>query len=153
MITAQNTKVVPIAFSEAITDDDSITTASVDLKGWDYAQVFVYVGTTDIALTALKIQQSDDDASSDAYADVTGLVFGTSDNIAGSTSTLPSATDDDSFFIFDIDARKTERYIDLVATVGNGSAGGWVHAFAILSRGEDSPVTAAERGASQVLRV
>lgn len=150
---AQNNKVVPIKFSEAIADDASIATSSIDLKGWDYAQIFVYVGSTDIAMAALKVQESDDDGNSDAYADVTGLVFGTSADIAGNTSSLPAADDDDKFFMFEIDCRTRKRYLDLVATAGNGAAGSWIHAFAILSRGEQTPLTAAERGAEQILRI
>lgn len=150
----QTTKLVPIAFSEAIVDDDSVTVADVDLKGWDYCQIAFRLGTTDIAMTALKVQESDDDAASDAYADVTGLVVGTSaDAYSGSTTSLPGATSDDNFIIFDIDCRKVERYVRLVATFGDGTSGGWGHAFAILSRGENHPQSATERGALNVLRV
>ena len=147
----QNTKLVSITPPAAIVDNASYTTASIDTQGWDYMQVVVYLGATDIAMTALKLQESDTDGGS--YADVTGLVFGTSSNIAGSTSTLPSATDDNKFFVFDVDLRGRKRYFDLVATAGDGTAGTFLTAFAILSRGKDQPVTAAERGASQILRV
>ena len=146
----QNTKLVSITPPAAIVDNASYTTASIDTQGFDYMQVVVYLGATDIAMTALKLQESDTDGS---YADVTGLVFGTSSNIAGSTSTLPSATDDNKFFVFDVDLRGRKRYFDLVATAGDGTAGTFLTAFAILSRGKDQPVTAAERGASQILRV
>ena len=146
----QNTKLVSITPPAAIVDNASYTTASIDTQGWDYMQVVVYLGATDIAMTALKLQESDTDGS---YGDVTGLVFGTSSNIAGSTSTLPSATDDNKFFVFDVDLRGRKRYFDLVATAGDGTAGTFLTAFAILSGGKDQPVTAAERGASQILRV
>ena len=146
----QNTKLVSITPPGLIVDNASYTTSSIDTQGWDYLQVVVYLGATDIAMTALKLQESDTDGS---YADVTGLVFGTSSNIAGSTSTLPSATDDNKFFVFDVDLRGRKRYFDLVATAGDGTAGTFLTAFAILSRGKDQPQTAAERGASQILRV
>lgn len=146
----QNTKLVSITPPAAIVDNASYTTSSIDTQGFDYLQVVVYLGATDIAMTALKLQESDTDGS---YGDVTGLVFGTSANIAGSTSTLPSATDDNKFFVFDVDLRGRKRYFDLVATAGDGAAGTFLTAFAILSRGKDQPVTAAERGASQILRV
>ena len=146
----QNTKLVSITPPGLIVDNASYTTSSIDTQGWDYLQVVVYLGATDIAMTALKLQESDTDGS---YGDVTGLVFGTSSNIAGSTSTLPSATDDNKFFVFDVDLRGRKRYFDLVATAGDGTAGTFLTAFAILSRGKEQPVTAAERGASQILRV
>ena len=151
MINAQNMKIVDIGFGEALIDDASLTTAVIDLKGWDYAQVYVRVGTTDIAMAACKIQDSS--TSGGSYTDVTGLIWGTSDNIAGATSTLPSATDDGTYFVFDIDCRKVDRFIDLVATNGNGTAGGFLSAFVILSRGESSPITAADRGVTEALRI
>lgn len=147
---AKTTKLVSITPPAAIVDNASYTTASIDTQGFDYLQVVVYLGATDIAMTALKLQESDTDGS---YADVTGLVFGTSANTGGSTSTLPSATDDNKFFVFDVDLRGRKRYFDLVATAGDGSTGTYLTAFAILSRAKDVPVTAAERGASQILRV
>ena len=153
MINVQKGKFVAITPPGAIIDDASATTTAIDTKGWDYCQIVVLLGATDIAMTALKVQESNDDGSTDTYADVTGLLFGASTNVAGSTSTLPSATDDNKFFIFEIDLRGRDRYLDLVATCGNGSTGTYITAFAILSRGEEAPVTAAQRGASQILRV
>lgn len=150
MIHAQHTKLVSITPPAAKVDNGSYTTASIDTNGWDYCKVTVYLGDTDIAMTALKMQESDTDGS---YADITGLVFGTSANIAGSTSTLPSATDDNKFFVFDIDLRGRKRYLDLVATAGDGATGTYLTAWAELSRGKNGPVTAAERGASQILRL
>lgn len=150
MIAAQQTKFVSITPPGAIVDAAAYTTASIDTLGWDYCQVGVYLGATDIAMVALAMQESDTDGS---FADITGLVFGTSNQISGSASTLPSATDDNKFFVFDIDLRGRKRYLNLDATAGDGTAGTYLTAFAILSRGKDGPVTAAERGASQILRV
>ena len=150
MIHAQNYKVVAVTPPQAIVDDASFTTAEIDTLGWEYAQYLCYLGATDIALTALAVTQSD--ASGSGHANVTGLVFGTSTNIAGSTSTLPSATDDDKFFIFDINLLGKKRYLDLTATMGDGSAGGFLCVVCLLWRGEDTPITAAQRGASQILR-
>lgn len=151
MIAAQNMKVVSITPPAAIVDNASYTTAEIDTLGFDYAQVYVYLGATDIAMAALKVTESD--TSGSGHADVTGLVFGTSNTIAGAASTLPSSTDDNKFFVFDIDLRGRKRYLDLVATAGDGTAGTYLTAFAILTRAENTPVTAAERGASQILRV
>ena len=92
-------------------------------------------------MATLKVQESDDSGMSGA-ADVSGLVFGTSTNIAGSTSTLPSATDDNKFFIFEIDLRARKRYLDLSATAGDGAAGTYMAAWVELSRAETAPVSA-----------
>lgn len=146
----QQDKFVSITPPGAIVDNASLTTASVDCLGYSYARIFVVLGATDIAMTALKVQESDDDS---AYADVTGLVYGTSSDIAGSTSALPSATDDNKCFVFEVDLRGRKRYLDLVATCGDGSAGTYVNAFALLSRAADGPVTKTDRGFGNVLRV
>jgi hypothetical protein len=131
-------------------DNASLTTASIDTAGYEYLEVFVYLGATDIAMTALKLQESDTDGS---YGDVTGLVYGTSAGISGTTSTLPSATDDNKCFKFEVDLRGRKRYFDLVATCGDGTAGTFVTAFALLSRGSDHPVSASERNFGNILRL
>lgn len=149
----QHDKFVSVTPPGALVDDASLTTASIDTKGYAYCRIFCRLGATDIAMTALKVQESNDDGSSDAYADVTGLVYGTSTDIAGSTSALPSATDDNKCFSFEIDLRGRKRYLDVVATVGNGSVGGYYDVFALLSHAQSVPVTKTERGYGNVLRV
>ena len=142
MIPTMATKLVSITPPAAIVDAASYTTASVDTLGYDYARINVYLGATDIDMTALKIQESDDDGSSDAYADVTGLVA------SGATGDgrLPQDDDDNKFFSFFIDLRGRKRYLDLVATAGNGAAGTFLAAWAELSRAKEGPQTAAQQG-------
>ena len=150
MIAEQATKVLQVIAPVAIKDDTAWVSTEIDTKGWEYCTVICNIGATDIAHAVLKMQESD--TSGSGFADVTGLVFGTSNNISGSSSTLPSATDDDKIFIFDIDCKNRKRYLDLVATAGNGAVGTFMSAIAILSRGKAAPVTAGDRGASQILR-
>lgn len=151
MIPAQNYKFVAVTPPGAISDDATLTTAEIDTLGFDYAQIIVYLGATDIAMAALKVTESDTPGS--GHADVTGLVFGTSTNTDGATSALPSATDDNKAFAFDIDLRGRKRYLDVTATTGDGTAGTYVTIFALLWRAEDTPTTAAQRGFAEVLRV
>ena len=151
MIPAQSVKYVSVTPPAAIVDNASYTTAEIDTYGWDYAKIVCYVGATDIAMTALKVQESD--SSGSGHADVTGLVYGTSSDVGGSTSTLPSATDDNKFFVFNIDLKQRKRYLDLVATAGDGSAGTFMSAHCELSRGAEAPNTAAAAGAGNILRV
>lgn len=141
-------KVVSVTPPAAIVDNASYTTASIDTLGYDYAVINVYLGATDIAMVALKVQESDTDGS---YADVTGLVFGTSNNDTGSASTLPSATDDNKFFSFFIDLRGRKRYLDVVATAGDGAAGTYAAIWAEMWRAAEAPRTAAQAGYSQRL--
>lgn len=152
MNASQHDKFVPITPPGAIVDNASLTTAAIDTAGFAYLRVMVVLGATDIAMTALKLQESDNSGMSGA-ADITGLIYGTSAGIAGTTSALPTADDDDKCFTFEVDLRGRKRYIDLVATVGNGSAGTYITAFALLSRASDCPVSASERGYGNILRV
>lgn len=146
MIAPFDRKMVSVTPPAAIYDNASLTTASIDTKGWDYAVITVYLGAMDIAMAALKVQESDTDSS---YGDITGAIYGTSNNDTGSASTLPSATDDNSFVTFFIDLRGRKRYLDLVATCGDGAAGTFAAAWCELYRGQDAPRTAAEAGYGQ----
>lgn len=148
---AQQYKVVSVTPPAAIVDDSAYTTAEIDTAGYDYCTVVAYLGATDIAMAALSVTESD--TSGSGHAAVTGLVYGTSENIAGSTSSLPSATDDNKFFSFEIDLRGRKRYLDVSATAGDGAAGTFCTIFAILWRGDEQKQTAAARGFADILRV
>lgn len=132
-------------------DNTAFTTAEIDTKGWDYLQVAAILGATDAALGSLAVTESDTAGS--GHANVTGLVWGTSSNIAGSTSTLPSSTNDNGIFLFEIDLRGRKRYFDVTATTSDVTTGTFLTVFAILSRSKDAPTTAAERGCVEILRV
>lgn len=152
MLPAQNVKYVAIvpAF-QTIKDNASFTTTEVDTKDWDYLEVVMYVGATDIAMAALSVTESD--TSGSGHNNITGVVWGTSTNIDGSTSALPAATDDNTFQVAHIDLRGRKRYIDVTATAGNGTNGTYLCGFYRLSRGKVVPDTATEMGADEVLRV
>lgn len=135
----------------AIVDDGDFTTNEIDTVGYEYLEVIVNLGAVDIALTVLKLREAA--ATGGTFADVTGCVFGTSINSAGDTSSLPSATDDNKIFLFNVDLRGRDRFFDLIATIDDGSTGGYMSAIARLSRAETGPDSAAEYGASQVLQV
>jgi len=136
-------RIVVITPPAAIIDNASPTTAVIDrvVEGvvYDYCSVYVVLGATDVALTVLKMQQSD--ASGSGFADIDGMAYGGTGNPA-----LPTATDDNKVFAFHLDCRGLKRYLDLAATIGDGSTGAYFTAFAILSRGKESPDTAAKRG-------
>jgi hypothetical protein len=135
----------------AIIDDASATTVEIDTIGYSEATIIVLIGATDVAMTVLKMQESD--TSGSGFADITGLVYGTSSDIDGNTSALPTATDDNKQFIFQIDLRGRKRYLDLVATCGDGTNGTYIAAVCILSRGAEAPNTVSDSGAAGILRV
>lgn len=137
MKVAQTSKIVAITPPGAILDNTSPTTTAVDCAGFGYAVITVFLGAMDIAMTALKLQQSN--ASGSGFADITGAVGGTD-------FTLPIATDDNKFVKFFVDLRGKKRYLDLVATVGDGAAGTYFCAWAELYEAAITPSTATERG-------
>jgi len=143
-------KTVSITPPAAISDNATLTTTEIDTLGWSYMTIIVYLGATDIAMAALSVTQSDTAGS--GHANITGLVWGTSTNIDGTTSALPSATDDNLFQIAQIDLKGKKRYIDVTATTGDGAAGAFVTILGILSRPQVSPISASEAGANEILR-
>ncbi len=151
MLHAYNFKRVAITNPVAIVDNASWTTNEVDTAGYAHVVINVMLGANDIAIAAFKLQESD--TSGSGFADITGAIFGTSNNDTGSASTLPSATDDDKLFSIFVDLKGRKRYLDLVLTNGDGTVGGFAVAWAELHRAQDAPRTAVETGYSQRLVV
>lgn len=147
----QVAKYVQVIAPVAIVDNASWTTNEIDTLDWDYLTVVFNLGATDIAMAALKMQSSD--TSGSGFADVTGLDCDGDTDIDGSAAALPSATDDDNLVIFQVDLRGQKRYFDLVATAGDGAAGSYGSAIAILSKGAVAAVTSSAMGGETVLRV
>jgi len=145
MIPALEQKVVLVTSPAAIIDNASATTNEIDTLGYDYCTIYVSVGATDIAMSALKVQESD--TSGSGFADVSALTA------SGTTGDgrLPTATDDNKVFAFFIDLRKRKRYLDLVATCGDGAAGTYLSAIAVLSRAKESPSSSTKLGLGGML--
>lgn len=139
MIESQNKKIVVVTPPAAIVDNAAFTTTVIDTLGFGYLDIYVMLGATDIALAALKVQESE--ASGSGFADVPGADFSVA------PATLPAATDDNKVFAIHIDLRGRKRYFDLVLTAGDGAAGTFAVAWAELSRPSGGyPSTATARG-------
>ena len=145
----ENWKFIGVTPPGALIDNASATTAEIDTKGFERLRIFAYLGATDIALTALKIGEGD---VSGAMTDITASVFGTATDLDGATSALPTDTDDNKAFAWDIDLRGRKRYLDVVATVGNGDTGGYVTIFAFGLQHSDCPNTVATHGCGGMLQ-
>ncbi len=150
MIAAQEKKFVNMMPPGAIKDNTSWAVTELDCLGWDYCEILVILGATDKALTALTLLEGD---VSGTMAAVAAGTWGTANNSAGAASTLPSATDDNKIFKFELDLRKRKRYLDLTITIGDGTAGGYLAVLAILSRGRVTPSSAAEAGCQEIIRI
>jgi len=131
---------------QAIKDNASWTSTCLDTAGLDGVFVVFTLGATDIAMATLKVQESDTLSSATALSggtDITGADFSVS------PLTLPSATADDTsvgVYIPIVGTRK--RYLNLIATAGDGAAGTYAAAFAICTP-KIVPDTATERGLGQ----
>ncbi len=135
----QGIKSVWITEPAAIVDNAAFTTAAIDTLGFSELLIEVRFGAMDIAMAALKVQESDDSGMSGA-ADISGLVGGTDFD-------LPVDTQDNTTYAFHIKLDGTrKRYIDLVATGGNGSVGTYMTAKASLAKAAQAPNSATERG-------
>lgn len=148
----QQTKLVSIN-ADLTVDNGAYTTTPVDTLGFDYVQILVHFGNVPADVALLKVQECD--TVGGAYADITGTIVGTALDIEGNATVLPTAVGgDNAVVLFEIDMRGRKRFLDLLCTAGNG--GGTVtemSAVAIMSRGEICPMTVAERGAADILRV
>ena len=143
----QNVKVVNVTPPAAIKDNASFTTTTIDTLGFNKVAIYFALGATDIAMTALKVQESDDSGMSGA-ADITGAVYGATNYPA-----LPSADDDNKIFAFFIDLKGRKRYLDVVATAGDGSTGTYGACTAHLYNGNVTSDDATERGLAASLIV
>lgn len=143
-------KFVQVIAPAAITDNASYTTAEVDTLGYNYATFIFNLGASDIAMTALKIQESD--TSGSGMADIAGTVLGTATDIDGSTTALPSATDDNKFIVIQLDLRGRKRYLDMVATAGDGDTGTFAACSCVLTRADVAPESVSDAGCDTLIR-
>lgn len=140
----------------ALLDNAAASCNVIDTKGYDTLDLYYYFGATDIAVASMGVTESDTKSNTTALtsgAAISGLTFGTAADIAGTTSSLPSSTADNSCVKCEIDLRGRKRYILPALTAGDGSTGTYVAIFALLKRPELDVVTASDRGFGQILRV
>jgi len=141
-----------ISVSPALADNATFTSNVIDTMGADFCSIDVIVGTTDVAMATLKVQESDTKSSDTALssgADITGLVFGTSTLPivdGGTTSALPTDAQDNKVFTFDINLQGRKRYLQLIAVAGNGTTGTYLAAVHTLSKLSDGAYNATQRG-------
>lgn len=122
----QDCKFVNCVPPGVIKDDASFTPVTFNTMGYRYATFVFLLGATDIAMAALKIQESDTDGS---YVDIEG----------GAPATMPSATNDNGIVCGFIDLEKRKKWLNVIATAGNGSAGTYLAGLCILSNALISP--------------
>ena len=142
MIYETTTKTINVVPPGAIVDATGVSVNTVDRKGFDYAVFKVILGSTDSGLSELKIQESDDNST---WTDVPGLDFSVSPAV------LPSASDSNDIFAFDIDLRGRKRYLRPAIIVGSGTNGTYLTVIADLGRADQTPHDAPSRGLAGLL--
>ena len=151
MIDGQNAKYAVAIAPAAILDNTSATATAIDCRGSSYLEIPVLIGATDIAVTALKLQECD--TSGGSYTDITGATFSAGTNVDGVALALPSATDDNQPHVFQVNLVGRKAYIKVVCTFGDGTAGGYVSAVARLSSVGYLSATMTDRATGGVCRV
>lgn len=146
MIQSLKNKIVAITPPAAIVDNAAFTTAVIDTLGFRFITIVVLLGALDIALAALKLRESD-------ASDMTGAVDVAGADFSVSPATLPAATDDNKLYAIHVNVIGRKRYLDLSMTGGDGAAGTFATAFAILSQAEAVPSSVTDRGYAQELIV
>lgn len=134
------------AIAAATVDDGTFTAIPIDTRGYNEAYFVFQLGATDIAMTALKLQESD--TSGGTYTDVPGAAFG-----ATGAPALPTANDDGNSFQINLRLDGRKPFLRLLATAGNGSTGVAAYAYAVLLSPSVWPQTAAERGVTSQINV
>lgn len=147
----QQAKYVRAISPTAILDNTSATATIIDARDYDYCTIIVQIGATDIAMTALKVQTAS--TSGGSYTDLTGATFSGGTSPDGTTLALPSATDDNQTCVFQIDMRGKNPFLQVVATFGDGTTGGFIAAVAILTKAHLSPATSATMADGDICRV
>jgi hypothetical protein len=103
----------------------TITGSGIDTKGYNAAMVVLTAGSfTSTGTLAAKIQHSDDDGSSDNYADISGAAF---------TSLTDSTDLSVQVGHLKLDGNNVKRYIRVVTVVGTAAA---PHAVTVVLSGE-----------------
>jgi hypothetical protein len=138
MVEAQCAKYVLALPPISVAGGATATDTEVDTKGFDYAEFIIMSGLVGAnGVSEITIQESDTSGSGEA-------------NITDATFTDLVDADDNKILCCFLDLRKRKRYLSLVLT--NGATNASVMAALVrLSRAEEAPNTAAERGLLQQL--
>lgn len=134
----QQLEVFPAIPPTAIKDDAAFVSRAIDVADADYMEFHVNIGATDVAMAALKVMESD------TLTNATTL-GGTPAEVVDVT-TKPGATADDSIWIVGVKCHGRKRYLQLQATAGDGTAGTFMAATAVVRRSGTRSSTAAARG-------
>ena len=134
--------------AQALVDNASFTSTCLDTAGLDGVLVVFSTGEQiDADMTALKVQESDTLSSATALSsgtDISGADF----SVSPLTLPVSSNGTKKSFGVFIPIVGARKRYINVIATAGNGSVGTYAEAKGFCTP-KIVPDSASERGLAQ----
>ena len=114
---------------QSVASGSAATGTGQDCSGYEQLLVIANVGLATTGNVTIKLQESSDDAATDAYADVTSATTGA----VGPTGDLEP-------YLIDVNLSERERYIRAVGTVAGGGTAVFGVTF-VLARGRHLPPT------------
>lgn len=135
MIEAQNTKFVPVLAPISVAGGATATSLIVDTAGFNYVSLYAFFGLIGANGVATLKWQEDDAADGNTATDIAGASF----------SALVDADDGKCYGGFMALGGTRKRYLKIFMTIGATNAT-LASAFAILSKANEAPDTATERG-------
>lgn len=120
----------PLAWPQLLAAAGTLTSEYIDISKFPRnmatsLRVVLYICVTDVALTTLKLQGTDDDPTgSPTWHDLVGTRYGTDNDIDGNLLVLPGATSDKTAVGWVINANSGNyRYYRAAAVADAGSTG------------------------------
>jgi hypothetical protein len=148
---AQEMRLVQITPPQILVDANPWVCAEIDTLDWDYCTIVVQLGGIAANMAVLRVDHGNATGVMEARANAT-LGNANCINIEGDAALLPAtATDENTFQVFQFDMRHNRRFLQLVAEAGAGNT--YLSAFAILTRAKSKPVTMDELGCDEVVRL
>lgn len=129
-----NHKIFQVVAPTTKANNETVNVAGFDRAGWHDIMVVWHPINIDVALTLLRLDYSDDDASSGStWTALTGSVFATAEKPNGDSTVLPTSSDAGKSWIWYI-SKARHRHYRVTFTIGNGSTGSqyvvWAQGFA-----------------------
>lgn len=135
---------IVFALDETSTTAAATATARFDTLGYDQLSILVRAGTANVVSnkpTVLKLQEADTTDASN-LANISGFVGGTDFTIPNANTVATATLQND--YQFNVDLRGRKRYIVVAISPATTQL---IKAVGILTRGEQSPSTAAKANA------
>jgi hypothetical protein len=127
-------------------------TGKINTQGYASLLLLLSLGATDVNITTLKLEGSDDDATYTAIPRAEyGLVATATDS---ATPALPVVADANSLFAFDVTLDTLPKWVRVIVTAPNGTNGALVAVTSLLDRYSGQlPDGVTERGYKSLLSV